>query len=569
MPSATDRRMSSSSVTMPEDPMMRNLHSMWAPDMSNVAPMAGEPVYGGMGGSFANTMDAPASLPINPFDMSTLQVNCQAADAAEASFKNTLLMAEQQWDEENQHWDELLTDFAPHQMALQQSAPLSTVQYNASNPVLSSSGDYSSTFQSPTMTHQYALQGSPNSSCFAASPQYGAKENSSRRGSDTSELASNMNTIRLQRAQQQVVNEEFFEQPQLPTSNLASNMNTLELLRAQQQVVNEELFEQPQLPTSSLAARRKRVPGALGSLAKGRKSSTGSQATSPTPQTLAHRPAASVRRIKSTGNSLNVVNSGRIQKSGAASAQRSPMNVATFAEAEAMNSFNAFTAPSPSTSQGTDINGAVPMTPHTPAPAEHSAFNWTKPLGHSTSNPNMHQHQQFHSSPYTTHAASPHIQMPPPYMTDVYSIPNYSAPAHITHFPDFSPEVHAMTGPSASYFPVQAVRHQQYVYPQGPSYVATQMSPVPMYHCQPQLPSQPQPQFYNYYQPQIVANSPPPAYNPGYYPVQPTPPTRPAPVQELTWVAQTEFVAKSPPVKVAEAHQSKEWEFQHMGPQDF
>ena len=542
MPVAPERRLSGSSVTMPEDPMMKSLYPMWVPDMSNMAPMMGEPVYSAMTHSFSNMtaedmgMAAPAPL-LNPFDVSDLQQDWRAD---EEGFHGMMRMNDREMDE-------ILADEPQDQMLLQQSASLLSAQYNMPSHILSSSGEYNCSFQSPTTTQQLALQGSPESSSFAPSPQHGPEQTCSRRGSDTSELASNLNTIRLQRVQQQISKEKPLGEPQLPTLNLA--------------------------------ARRKKVPGALGAFANGSQSSIGPQTTSPSTQTIPHRPASSVRRIKSTGNSLNVVSSGRIQKSGAASAQRSPLNVATFAEAEAMNHINAFTAPSPSTSQGTSVNGTVPMTPHTPAPVEHPAIDWSKPLVHSTSIPNMHQHQQFHSSPYTTHAASPpmgtpYIQMPPRYMTDIYSMPPQSAPAHVTHFPDFSPEVHVMAGPSSSYFPQQPPAqqpppHQPYAYQMGPSFVATQMSPVPMYHCQPQPQPQPQPQFYSYYQPHIMNNSPPPVFNPGYYAVHPTPPPPPAPVQELTWMPKTEFVGASPPPKETEAHRPRQYEFHYMGPQDF
>ena len=522
--------MSGSSVTMPEDPMMKASYSLWMPEMSSMGPLTGEPVYSAMTDSFSNmmagdmAMAVPAPL-LNPFDVSDLQQDWRVDEEELRRLMRS----------NDQAMDEMLVDKPPSQMLLEQSASSISAQYNMPSNVLPSGCG----FQSPTITQQHALQGSPDPSSFAPSPQHGPEQTFSRRGSETSELASNLDTIRL--------------------------------VKAQLQTVKEKSLGEPQLPILNLAARRKKVPGALGALATGGQSSVGPQTTSPSMLTTAHRPASAVRRIKSTGNSLNVVNSGRIQKSGAASAQRSPLNVATFAEAEAMNHINAFTAPSPSTSQGTSVNGTIPMTPHTPAPMEHPGNDWSKPLVHSTSIPNMHQHQhqQFHSSPYTTHAASPpmvtpYIQMPPRYMTNMYPMPPQSAPAHVTHFPDFSPEVHSMTAPSASYFPPQPAPQQPYAYQMGPSMVPTQMSPVPTYHCQP-----PPPQYYSYYQPHIMNNSPPPAFNPGYYAVQPTQPPPPAPVQELTWMPKTEFEGASPPPKEAEAHRPRQYEFHYMGPNDF
>ena len=437
------------------------------------------------------------------------------------------------------------TEQQQDQMMLQQQAmPNLTHPYEPNQPstmaisggqsqaASSTQSPDSAAYVTPLITQDQTLYQSPSASSFASLAQPVPEKVSSRRGSDSSELANNFDTIHLQKAQSQ-------------------------------QTSDEEVFKTPQIPQMNLAARRKRRPAALGSVGMRSQSCTGPQDSSPSAKTATLGPAqsAQVRRIKSTGNSLNVIG-GRVQKSGIASAQRSPLNFSTFQEAEAMHHINAFAASSPSHSQSTSTNGQVPMTPHTPSAIEHQSVDWSKSLLHSSSNPNMFQHQQFHSSPCDNHVASPprtpymHLPM---YMNQPQHhlmAPPQSAPAHITHFPNFSPPFQAMPGTPNGYFPPQAVSHEPFHFQAGPQMVPAQKAP--MFDFQPQL------DLYGYQQPQIVNSSPPFVGHPGFYAIHPPQPTKELEVVMTTFPKPAD--GHSPP---KEPHRPKQFTFQNSGPADF
>ncbi|MCJ1401128.1 hypothetical protein MMC11_004340 [Xylographa trunciseda] len=377
------------------------------------------------------------------------------------------------------------------------------------------------------------MKQSPNLSVFNLSSLDTLPERSiSRRGSGSSDLADDFDTIHLQKVQSQ-------------------------------QTSDEEVFKTPEIPQLSLAARRKRRPVALGPISNRTVSCTSPPGTSPIIKTAILGQATSVRRIKSTGNSLNVIG-GRIQKSGVASAQRSPLNFATFQEAEAMNHINRVAASSPSNSQANSVNGHIPMTPHTPPAVGHLTLDWNKPLMHSSSNPNMIQFQQHPSSPKEEYVhsppATPYLHLPA-YINHSQQhlvAPPQSAPAHLASFPHLSPPYHAMPGTPSSYFPPQGVPSEPYQYQAAP-----QMVPVhgyPVYEYQPQT----QPPMYGYEQPHIINYSPPLGGHPMFYAMQP-----PQPQKELE-VVMAEFPkpmeANSPP---KEPFRPKQFTFQNSGPGDY
>ncbi|KAI9814497.1 MAG: hypothetical protein M1832_005903 [Thelocarpon impressellum] len=114
-----------------------------------------------------------------------------------------------------------------------------------------------------------------------------------------------------------------------------------------------------------IAARRKRPrPAALGSAALRSHSYMGSFPVSPTTKGP-FLGAPSVRRIKSTGNSLNQ-GRGRIQKSTPGSAQRSPLNFETFADAGALNDVNLHSLVRLGTSSSGSTSGSGSFAPPTP-----------------------------------------------------------------------------------------------------------------------------------------------------------------------------------------------------------
>lgn len=431
------------------------------------------------------------------------------------------------------------------QMTLQQSAmPNLTHAYDPNPPssvansrvqnqaVSTTQSPDSAAYITPLISQDQTLYQSPSASSFTSLAQQIPEKVSSRRGSDSSDLASNFDTIHLQKVQSQ-------------------------------QTSDEEVFKTPQIPQMNLAARRKRRPAALGSAGLRSQSCTGPQDSSPSAKTATLGPAqlAQVRRIKSTGNSLNVIG-GRVQKSGIASAQRSPLNFSTFQEAEAMHHINAYAATSPSHSQSTSTNGQVPMTPHTPSAIEHPPVDWSKSLAHSSSNPNMFQHQQFHSSPYdnlvTSPPTTPYMHLPM-YMNQPQHhlmAPPQSAPAHITHFPNFSPPFQPMPGTPNGYFPPQAVSNEPFHFQAGPQMIPVQKGP--MFDFQPQL------DMYGYQQPHIVNSSPPFVGHPGFYAIHPPQPTKELEVVMATFPKPAD--GNSPP---KEPHRPREFTFQNSGPADF
>ena len=375
--------------------------------------------------------------------------------------------------------------------------------------------------QSPDLSHF-------NLSSIEALP----RQTISRRGSDSSDLADNFDTIHLQRVQSQ-------------------------------QTSDEEVFKTPKIPQLSLAARRKRRPVALGPISQRSVSCTSPPGTSPVVTTAILGQTSSVRRIKSTGNSLNVIG-GRIQKSGVASAQRSPLNFATFQEADAMNHINRIAASSPSTSKANSANGHIPMTPHTPPTVGQPLMEWNKPLVHSSSNPNMIQFQQHPSSPREEYVhsppATPYLHLPAYITHNQHHLvaPPQSAPAHLASFPHLSPPYHAMPGTPSSYFPPQGLPSEPFQY-----HAAPQMVPVhghPVFEYQPQA----QPPMYGYEQLHIINYSPPLGGHPMFYAMQP-----PQPQKELE-VVMAEF-PKPTDVNPAskEPFRPKQFTFQNSGPGDY
>ncbi|KAI9844211.1 MAG: hypothetical protein M1837_005717 [Sclerophora amabilis] len=122
-------------------------------------------------------------------------------------------------------------------------------------------------------------------------------------------------------------------------------------------------------PEQSIAARRKRpTPAALMKPALRSHSHVGTITGSPTAKGPFLSTSPTVRRIKSLGGNLNVMH-GRIQKPSPGSAQRSPLNIASFVEAGAFNEPNSqhLTPPmSISTQFGPSSSSLAPPTPLSP-----------------------------------------------------------------------------------------------------------------------------------------------------------------------------------------------------------
>ena len=360
-------------------------------------------------------------------------------------------------------------------------------------------------------------------------------ESHSRKGSDSSDLANNFDTFHLQKLQSQ-------------------------------QNSDEEVFKTPPIPNQNLAARRKqRRPAALGSVAMRSHSCTGPQESSPINKSMGLGLSKSVRRIKSTGNSLNV-RSGRIQKSGVASAQRSPLSYQSFHEAGAFDHVDAFAAQSTDTSQATIGSNTGPLTPHTPSVIEDSSLIWNKSV-HFQASPNVLHSQTFpissldgpsqvSSPPKTPFSEMRTCAEAPVYVTQYpthYPAPPQSAPPQLTSFSNTSPPNQPTPTTPSNFIIPQAGLPEPYGY--YPMSQIHQQS-LPMFHY-----GQSQPSVFAFHPPQIHNNSPPMGSHSIWN-------VNPAPVQqkEMEFIIQ-DFPQPPPPPK--EPHQTKQYTFQNSGPEDF
>ena len=360
-------------------------------------------------------------------------------------------------------------------------------------------------------------------------------ESHSRRGSDSSDLANNFDTFHLQKVQSQ-------------------------------QNSDEEICKTPPLLNQNLAARRKqRRPAALGPFAMRSYSCTVPQESSPTNKSRSLISSKSVRRIKSTGNSLNV-RSGRIQKSGVASAQRSPLSFSTFHEAGAFGHVDVRAAQSTNHSQATLVSNTGSLTPHTPSTNDDQSLAWTKSV-HFESSPNVLHSQTFPVSTFdglsqvTSPPKTPFTEMQayaeaPMYIHQFsaqYSAPPQSAPPQLTSFPNTSPPNHPTPTTPSTLFVPQATLPESYTY-----YPMPQMYPQPlsMFHY-----GQGQPNLSAFHLPQVYNGSSPIGGHNVWT-------VSPAPVQqkEMEFIIQ-DFPQPPPPPK--EPHQTKQYTFQNSGPSDF
>ncbi|KAL0260993.1 hypothetical protein SLS55_004685 [Diplodia seriata] len=144
-----------------------------------------------------------------------------------------------------------------------------------------------------------------------------------------------------------------------PATALAQSMGNVEI---QGQSNGDAAFRQPDQP-SSIAARRQRPrPAALGQAALRSASYSAGMPSSPGTNNHNLKADHTLRRIRSTG----LVNGGRIQKSNAGSAQRSPMHF-TFADAAVSPNFPASTYAPSISGPPVSTGSLAPPTPLTPS----------------------------------------------------------------------------------------------------------------------------------------------------------------------------------------------------------
>ena len=200
-----------------------------------------------------------------------------------------------------------------------------------------------------------------------------------------------------------------------------------------------------------IAARRKRPrPAPLGPAAIRSRSYGALTSMSPTMRsTSAMSSPLALRHVKSTGHSLNA-RFARVRKPS--SAQRSPLNISTFAEAESFNSLMAqqnFAAFTPSTT------GPEAATPVTHQHFETAASLPMPAMDVAAQNPEHSTHMPFHTTMQQLH---PTMTSPPttPFTTEFYlpansssyMMPPVSAPPQYATFPDYTPPYSA--GPLTS-----------------------------------------------------------------------------------------------------------------------
>lgn len=286
-----------------------------------------------------------------------------------------------------------------------------------------------------------------------------------RRGSNSSELAIDLNTIPLHQTRSRPsLYEEMFCTP--ATSEIVPSADQPSMV-PQMIATGSPGSTGPSatpsrisaVPLVDLASRRKRPrPATLRPDAQRSQSYAGPLTMSPnskvSSQGLGLSP--SVRRIKSTGQNMNVV-SGRIQKSGLASAQMSPRNFQTYLDAAGLSSSQIPHRNSTETSQ-TSAPNFTPLTPLSPAKMElqpkvwpnYSPYinpttsNWDQSHDHATNNA-FETGNNVTSPPITPFNidAFPRFFVERPLQDTMYHCPPQSAPPQQTHFFGDSPPMPA------------------------------------------------------------------------------------------------------------------------------
>ncbi|KAI9782851.1 MAG: hypothetical protein M1835_003928 [Candelina submexicana] len=146
------------------------------------------------------------------------------------------------------------------------------------------------------------------------------------------------------------------------SSDLINNLNNVEIDAGP---AKEIVFKQPQTLPNLAVRRQRQRPAALGNASMRSQSLMASNPVSPNGSGSYLGPSLPMRRIKSTGNNLNT-NRGRIQKNTPGSAQRSPLNFESFADAAAFEDAR-FVNTTPTTSQSMSFSGSLaPPTPLSP-----------------------------------------------------------------------------------------------------------------------------------------------------------------------------------------------------------
>ena len=299
------------------------------------------------------------------------------------------------------------------------------------------------------------------------------------RGSDSSDLAANLDTIHIQQSRNGLGGLRG-------TSNSASTTALVSPtgLATPQVSPDAVMIKSPfAAGTSDLAARKRRPrPLALQNDSSRSLSYTGPVTSSShlraSPPGGMSSKQSPVRRIRSTGNNLNVM-TGRVAKPGSVSAQMSPRNfescfqLASLTESQPSASINAHISQTPLAESSLLTPSSATFTPQAHATWPNYASNCS-PLASSWE-------QNVHDSNLPTYSGQPGFSLPPspPFYQSaagqlpfeaahqpqqfVFHCPPQSAPPHLTSFFDASPTLAAdglnAGWPTPSVTPPEPYRH--------------------------------------------------------------------------------------------------------------
>ena len=347
-------------------------------------------------------------------------------------------------------------------------------------------------------------------------------EYDSRRASDSSELAHNVEGMHLQQGPPHLALMTNNLGPSAPSSMISTNGITTP------DTSPEQLAGQPYCPPSDLASRRKRVrPPALRS--EGSRSTSGNDPLNHSPHSrtssVGAAPSGPARRSQSSGQQLN--SNFRIRKGSNYAAQISPRNLQTHLDKHAF-------PPSQGRSNTNSVNGSPTTPQHVPtqpsasaasasrSPAEYqhefhvrsaSSSQGTSGFLHmarhaNSSVPNLHSTSQVHGS-LSVHPSEQHNpqlglyhgppQSAPPHQSSFFeeSPNNIAGPfpppgSHVHGFPHAQPnELHFTSAPSQQHSHYQTQADPLYLPPFAPQYTFSDSSHMTGYPSNSLLPGYP------------------------------------------------------------------------------
>ena len=275
------------------------------------------------------------------------------------------------------------------------------------------------------------------------------------RGSDSSELAANFDTIRIQQTRTGLGGLRGVSNS-APAKALVSPTG----LATPQVSPDAVISKSPFAPGSSDLASRKRRPRPLALQEDSSRSISYTGPVTSSSHLRASPPGSSkqspVRRIRSTGNNLNVM-TGRVSKPGTASAQMSPRNfescfqLASLSESQPNASINAHISQTPRAEQSLLTPSSATFAPQVHANWPNYAPNcsplapsWEQSVQDSANSAYVAQHGfNLPPSPPIYQNAASQIQYEPAHRQQQFPLhcPPQSAPPHLTSFFDTSPQI--------------------------------------------------------------------------------------------------------------------------------